>query len=166
MSKASFDEDRKRMLASFDSAFGELGFKRKKVTYLRAHGKEIWVLDIDQHQGFRVYLGVFYPELYPLLPWVGDRPVRRDGPRALDCPLNKELTDLRPGGGSKFFQWDWPEGEQEVIDLVKTYAISWFEKYSDPLTCSQSEYADSGKLHKLFVSLAKSRAREIDGSQP
>jgi hypothetical protein len=33
MSKALFDEDRKRMLASFDIAFAELGFKRKKVTY-------------------------------------------------------------------------------------------------------------------------------------
>jgi hypothetical protein len=147
-------------------AFGELGFKRKRVTYRRVHGKETWIIDIDQHQGFRVYVGVFYPELYQHLPWVGDRPVHKDGPGRFACPLHDGLTALTPEEVWDFFQWDRPEDEQKVIDLVKTYAIPWFEKYSDPLTCSKSEYADSGKVHKLLVNLAKSRTREIDGSQP
>jgi hypothetical protein len=105
---------------------------------------------------------MFYPELYQYLPWVRDRPVSKDGPAMHDCPVSETLAMVPSGGIDQIFQWDRLEAEQEIIDLVRTYAMPWFEKYSDPLMCSRSEFAVNGKRRKLFTDLAKRRAKEAD----
>lgn len=114
------------------------GFRKDGRNFRRREPNCIWIVNVqasawnsNEEGQFTINLGVHFPALVPLIPWLKDT----DRPLEQGCLVRTRIGHLLPAGGD--FWWELRAGDDQDelnADLCRSiteFALPWLEKHSE-----------------------------------
>ncbi len=124
-------ENKKEFLRGLSEGLRCDGFQRSGVVFRRTVGIDTQIIDFEaDHGAFRVYVGVYFPDLAVIFSDGLDQPEPIGRRRAWRCSIKEHLHDL--DGSVPYSAGYDPTTVVEWLQMLRTTAIPWLETASLP----------------------------------